>query len=372
MMDSYTIFILLEFAYLVLFFIYEFTNLKLVVVLAYVLAGFKYSISALQTGDMLAYKEVYNSIAKFNAESFYRQEGYTMEESFLNLLYIAKLLHIPLIIFHLLEIVVFLVSVNFLCRAFVPKYQATKITLLFGFFPVGGELCLYLLRQLLSTTLVFTSMGFLFRDKPIKALCIFSSSLLLHSSAIIYIPLFIAKLIKNNLLKILLLSFIYGIYIYMISNIELGGQLITSLTGDTSIYYTKYQLNTLEEYAQVETRRGSDIGMLTAIMLFYFVLIGTWKINIIKKSKLWLYYSFTFIFTGFYVILNELNVSWIASRINFISDILLFTSNMFLTIELFLKYNDKLIFSALATALFWISVLVVIRGNEVNGILFRI
>jgi EpsG family len=370
MIDSYTLFILLEFAYLVLFFIYEFTNLKLVVVLAYVLAGFKYSISALQAGDMLAYKEVYNSIGQFNAESFYRQEGYTMEESFLNLLYIAKLLHIPLIIFHFLEIVVFLLSINFLCQAFVPKYQATKITLLFGFFPVGGELCFYLLRQLLSTALVFTSMGFLFRDKPIKALCVFASSLLFHSSAIIYTPLFIAKLIKNNLLKILLLSFIYGIYIYMISNIELGGQLLTSLTGDTSIYYTKYQLNT--EYTQVDAQRGSDIGVITAIMLFYFVLIGIWKINIIKKSKLWLYYSFTFIFTGFYIILNELNVSWIASRINFISDILLFTSNMFLTIELFLKYNDKLIFSALAIALFWISVLVLIRYHELNGILFRI
>lgn len=373
MIDSYTLFILIEFTYLVVFFVFEFTNFKIIVGIAYVLAGFKYSISALKAGDMLAYSEVYNSIRNFNAESIYRQEGYTMEGSFLNLLYTAKLLHIPLIVFHLLEVVVFLLSINFLCRAFVSKHQATTITLLVGFFPVGGELCFYLLRQLLSTSLVFTSMGFLFRDKPIKASFIFSSSILFHSSAIVYIPLFIAKLIKNNLLKILLLLLIYGMYIYMISNTQLGDQLITSLTGEASIYHTKYQLNTLEEYAQIENQRGSGIGAITAIMLLYFVVVGTWKINILRKSKLWLYYSFTFIFTGFYVILNVLDVSWIASRINFISDILLFTSNMFLSMKLFFKHNDRIIFSTVAIALFWISSLVLIRYHEIHqGALFKI
>lgn len=377
MIESDILFILLEFLYLVVFLVFEFTNLKLLVGIGYFLAGFKYSISALSSSDMLAYNEVYNTITKFGAESAYRQQGNTMEGSFLNLLYIAKLFHIPLIVFHLLEVVIFLLSVNFLCQAFVSKHKATRIALLFGFFPVGGELCFYLLRQLLSTSLVFTSIGFLFREKPIKSLFIFCFSILFHSSAIIYTPLFVAKLIKNNMLKILLIFFVYGICIYLISNIELGGQLITSLTGETSIYYSKYQsntsqINTLEEYSQVEGQRGADIGVITAIMLLYFALVGTWKINIIKKSKLWLFYSFTFMFTGFYVVLNGLNIFWIASRINFISDMLLFTSNILLGMEPFYKYNDRLIFSTLAIALFWLSSIVIIRSYEMNGILFRI
>lgn len=371
MIDSYTFFILLEFAYLVIFLSFQFTNLKLVLGIAYILAGFKYSISALKVGDILAYNEVYNTITKFGAESTYLQEGYTMEGSFLNLLYVVKLLHIPFIVFHLIEIVIFLLSVNFLCRAFVSRYQANIITLLFGFFPIGGELCFYLLRQLLSTSLVFTSVGFLFRDEIIKAILVFFPSILFHSSAILYTPLFITKLVKNNIVKFLLVSFMYAIPIYIISHIELGGYLISSLTGETSIYYSKYQINMLADYSQSGSRRGSDIGAITAIMLLYFAVVATWKINIIKKSKLWLYYSFTIVFTGFYIVLNILDISWIASRINFISDVFLFTSNLFLTMEFFAKHNDKLIFSTLAIVIFWISVLVLIRYHELHGILFQ-
>lgn len=365
MIESDILFILLEFAYLIIFFTFEFTDFKLLIGIAYLFAGFKYSISAITSSDMIAYNEIYNTISSFGAESIYNQEV-----SFLNLLYIAKILHIPLTLFHALEVIIFLLSVNFLCRAFVSKNRAATITLLFGFFPVGGELCLYLLRQLLSTSLVFTSMGLLFRDKSIKSILVFSSSILFHSSAIIYTPLFITKLIKNNTLKILLISLAYGVYIYLISNIELGGQIISSLTGEASLYQSKYEIYT-SVFSQAEGWRESNIGAITAVMLLYFVALATWKINTIRKSKLWLYYNFTFIFTAFYLVLNVLKFFWISSRFNFISDILLFTSNIFLSIELFPRNNEKIIFATIAAALFWVSIIVIIRGYEVSGI-FRI
>lgn len=362
MIESDTLFILLEFIYLIIFLIFEFTGFKFLIGAAYILAGFKYSISSLDSYDIFVYNEIYSTITAFGTESTYNQEG-----GFLNLLYIAKLTHIPLTIFHLIEVVVFLLSVNFLCQSFVPKYQATIITLFFGFFSVGGELCLYLLRQLLSTSLVFIGMGFLFRDKPVRALLIFSSSLLFHSSSIIYTPLFIIKLIKNNTLKFLLISFAYGVYIFLISNVELGGRVISSLTGATSVYYYKYQVYT-EVFSQIEGWRDAKIGLLTTIMFLYFVLMVIWRINVIKESKLWLYYSFTFIFTIFYIVLSELEISWIASRISFISDMLIFTSNVFLGLEQFSEKDRKLMFSALAIGAFWVSVILIIKGYEINGV----
>lgn len=367
------LFILIEFAYLIIFLTFEFTNFQFLVGVAYVLAGFKFSIAATASSDMIAYNEVYAGIESFGAEATFRRQGYTMEGSFLNLLYIVKLLHIPLIVFHIIIVVLFLLSVNFLCQALVSKNQATRIALLFGFFPVGGELCFYLLRQLLSTSLVFTSLGFLYRERLIKAFFIFSSSILFHSSAILYTPFFIAKLIKNNILKITLIMLIYGAYIFLISNTEVGSQLISSLTGESSIYASKYRTNTLaEDYTVAQGQRQADIGVITAVMLSYFALMVTFKINAIKKSKLWLYHSFTFLFTLFYILLNRLEIFWISSRINFISDMLLFTSNIFLSMEFSFKHKDKLIFSTLAIALFWISTFVIIKSYENNGILFRI
>ncbi|KJH71841.1 EpsG family protein [Aliterella atlantica] len=366
------LFILIEFAYLIIFLTFEFTNFSFLVGIAYVLAGFKFSIAATASSDMLAYNKVYDGIASFGAEATFRRQGYTMEGSFLNLLYIVKLLHIPLIVFHIIIVILFLLSVNFLCQALVSKNQATRIALLFGFFPVGGELCFYLLRQLLSTSLVFTSLGFLYRDKLTKAFVIFSSSVLFHSSAILYTPFFIAKLIKNNILKITLIMLIYGAYIFLISNTDVGGQLISSLTGESSIYSSKYRINTLADYTVAQGQRRADIGVITAVMLSYFALMVTFKINAIQKSKLWLYHSFTFIFTVFYILLNWLEIFWISSRVNFISDMLLFTSNIFLSMEFSFKHKDKLIFSTLAVALFWISTYVIIKNYETNGVLFRI
>lgn len=367
------LFILLEFAYLLIFLIFEFTNFKFLVGIAYLVAGFKFSIAATFSSDMLAYTKVYETIKSFGAEATFRRQGYTMEGSFLNLLYVAKLLHIPLIVIHILIVIAFLLSVNFLCQAFVSKNQANRIALLFGFFPVGGELCFYLLRQLLSTCLVFISIGFLFRDKLFKAFIIFSSSVFFHSSAILYTPFFVAKLIKNNILKVVLIFLVYAVYIFLISNTEVGGQLISSLTGESSIYYSKYKTNTLaENYTVAQGQRRADIGIITAVMLSYFVVMVTIKFKAIKKSNLWLYYSFTFIFTNFYILLNWLEIFWISSRINFISDMLLFTSNIFLSMEVTFKHKDKIIFSTLAIALFWISTYVIVKSYESNGILFRI
>lgn len=362
MIESDTLFILLEFIYLLIFLGFIFTKLNFLVWIAYVLAGFKYSISSIYSIDIITYQKIYRDISTFGSEAIYNQEGI-----FLNLLYIAKLLHIPLTAFHAIEIVIYLLSVSFLYRAFVPKYQAIAISLVYGFFPVGGELCYYLLRQLLSTSFVFIGMGFLFRDKFVKGLLIFSFSILFHSSAIIYLPLFVIKIIKNNALKIILISLAYGVYIILIYNNELGSYVISSVAGKSSIYYSRYQTYT-SAYSQprVEGWREAKVGIITAFMFLYFVSLSIWKINFIKKTKLWLYYSFTFIFTLFYIILSELELFWAASRFNFISDILLLTSNIFLTMQLFPKSNYKIMFSTLSVAIFWLSVVIIIKGYEVN------
>lgn len=357
-----TPFILLECLYLIATLAYVFTQKRLLCYVAYGIAGIKYSLSSLGTMDISNYRSVYELVDRISLAPFMAQEG-----GFTSALYIAKLLSISLTAFHAISIVLFLISITFLFQSFLPRSQSTYVSLLFGFFPVGGELCLYLLRQLISTTIVFAAMGFLFRKKTRKAFWIFLIGFLFHSSTAIYFPLFLSELFKNRSIKLaILLGSYLGLFL-VVSNTTIGLFAIELLTGDSSLFYSRYTT-----YAAMAGQEGwrdtGSMGLLTIAMILYFISINLIRFMYCFKSKYALFYGFTLIVFTFQFGLEVLKVFWISSRFSFIADTLLLSSNILISTELMPKRQSQLIVVGIIVAIFWVSIVVIMKGYENFGL----
>lgn len=350
-------FISIELIYLIVFLLFIFTKINLFNWLAFVIAGIKYSVSALDSIDIITYNQVYNTITKTGVDT------HGMESGFLALLYISKQIYLPVTLIHLLSIIFFLLSINFLLSAFVSKQTASIVALYFGFFAAGGELCSYLIRQLLSTSTVFVSIGFLIRQKKKIAFALFFPSFLFHSSPIFFIPVFVTSFLNTKKAKIIAITLMIVLITVAVSNFELGAFLILKLGGENSLYYSKYKYyNSFEGF-----RNENRSGIFALIMLIYF--LSTFIFNFVKsrKSDKKLLYICTIIITMFSFYLEFiLQVYWLSTRISFISRLLIFTSNIFLTTEII--RNKKLVMSGIAIVVFIASCVSIVNGYQANGI----
>jgi hypothetical protein len=363
--QSDIIFIFLEFTYLLFCLFYIFNPLPFIRWFGYSLAGFKFSMSALDSMDMENYRKVYEVVEGIGFEPVMNQEG-----AFTSLLYIAKITHIPLPLFHMTEIILFLYSLSFLFEYFVPKDTAITISLIFGLQSVPGEISVYLLRQLLSTSLIFIGIGFLLRKNNFLAFLFAAISCTVHSSSYIYFPLFLSNLFSKKIIKILVMVVGYTVFFIFAANLELGGQLIISTMGESSIYAGKHK--EYEYYSTIKNWRNFTIGGFSLLLIGYFTAINIWKKAYFWKSPFWLYYSFTIIMTLFRIALERSQIFWLSSRFNFISSILLLSSSIILTFEIIIpEKEDKIFLALIASLLFGVS-MIVILSNYDNNTLFRI
>jgi hypothetical protein len=362
--QSDVIFIFLEFTYLLFCLFYIFNPLSIVRWIAYGLAGFKFSMSALDSFDMENYRKVYEVVEGIGFEPVMNQEG-----AFTSLLYIAKITHIPLPLFHIAEIILFLYSISFLFEYFVPKDTAIAMSLIFGLQSVPGELTTYLLRQILSTSLIFIGIGFLLRKNNFFAFFFAAIACTFHSSSFIYLPLFLANLFSKKIIKVLVMVLGYIFLFILASNLELSGQLINSLTGETSLYASKYQQT--EYYSTIKNFRNFTIGGFSLLLIGYFTAINIWKKAYFWKSPFWLYYSFTIVMTLFRIALERAEIFWLSSRFNFISSILLLSSSIILTFEVIPEKEDKIFLALTASLLFGVSIIIILAGYD-NNTLYKI
>lgn len=362
--QSDVIFIFLEFTYLLFCLFYIFNPLPFVQWLAYALAGLKFSLSALDSFDMENYRKVYEMVEGIGFEPVMNQEG-----AFTSLLYIAKITHIPLPLFHAAEIIFFLYSLSFLFEYFVPKDSAIAMSLIFGLQSVPGELTTYLLRQILSTSLIFIGLGFLFRKNNFLAFFFVAISCTFHSSSYVYLPLFLGNLFSKKIIKVLVMVLAYICLFILASNLELSGQVITSLTGETSLYASKNK--DYEYYSTVKNFRNFTIGGFSLLLIGYFSAVNIWKKAYFWKSPFWLYYSFTIVMTLFRIVLERAEIFWLSSRFNFISSILLLSSSIILTFEIIPEKEDKFFLALIASLLFGVSIIVILSGHD-NNTLYKI
>lgn len=326
MTDSTKFFILLEITYLLLFVFGILSDSKIGFYPCYCLAGIKFSISAINSVDIIQYDAVYNSIGK---SDFSNDDQ--MEIGFLYLIYIASKLYIPLTLLHSLEIIFFLISINFLLSNFIAESKAVMVTtMLFGFFAVGGELCMYLLRQLLSTSIVFMSLGLFLRNKVRISLLVFISSFLFHSSSIFYVPFFIANFFKSRRTKTAILIILYTILIVVFAFPE-STSLFSSFFQNNSLYskYEGYSARIGEEGWRDDNRIGIFAIGLFCYNIFINALNSKFKFKYNKKQLY--FYKFCVIFFGFYFASEFLQIFWISSRVKFIAIFLLLISSFSLT-----------------------------------------
>jgi hypothetical protein len=310
------------------------------------------------------YRKVYEMVEGIGFEPILGQEG-----AFASLLYLAKITHIPLQLFHLIEIVLFLYSISFLFEYFVPKDTAIAMSLIFGLQSVPGELTTYLLRQILSTSLIFIAMGFLFRKNNFLAFFFAAISCTFHSSSYVYLPLFLGNLFPKKIVKILVMLLGYASLFILASNLELSGQAISSLTGEASLDALKNK--DFEYFSTVKNFRNFTIGGFSLLLIGYFTAINIWKKAYFWKSPFWLYYSFTIIMTLFRIALEKAGIFWLSSRFNFISSILLLSSSIILTFEIIPEKEDRFFLALTASLLFGVSIIIILAGYD-NNILYKI
>lgn len=362
--QSDVIFIYLEFIYLIFCLFYIFSPLPLIQWFGYGLAGFRFSMAALYSSDMINYQKLYETVEGIGFEPVLGQEG-----AFASLLYIAKSIHIPLILVHIAEIVFFLYSISFLFEYFVAKDTAIAMSLIFGLQSVPGEMPIYLLRQIISTSLIFIGIGFLLRKNNFLAFFFAAISCTFHSSSYVYFPLFLSSLFPKKIVKVLVMVLGYTLFFIFAYNSNLSGQFITSLTGENSIYAEKHKL--YEYYSTVKNWRNFTIGTFSLLLIGYFALINVWQKGYFWKSPYWLYYSFTIIITLFRIALERAEVYWLSSRFNFISSILLLSSSIILTFEFIPEKEDKLFMALISILLFAVSILIILVGYDTN-VLYKI
>ena len=285
-------FICIELIYLLVFLLFNFTNSKLFYWLAYIIAGIKYSIAALNSIDIITYNKVYDSITQNGIKA---HDTHGMEGGYLTLLYIAKQIYISVSIIHFITIFIVLLSINYLLDKFIPQKTGSRITLFFGFFAAGGELFSYLLRQLLSSSIVFFSIGLLLKNKNKKAFTMFLSSFIFHSIPIFFTPIFISSFFKTKRLKIIVGFLMLLCVSVIISNTEVGSLLISSLTGESSVYSAKY----LSYSSKEGFREANRTGMFAFLMLGYFIFILLFKFKKNLKNYLSILYLCTIFATLF-------------------------------------------------------------------------
>jgi hypothetical protein len=352
-------FICIELIYLLIFLLFNFTNSKLFYWLACIIAGIKYSIAALDSIDIITYNKVYDSITQNGIKV---HDTYGIEGGYLTLLYVAKQIYTPVSIIHLITIFIVLLSINYLLDKFIPKKTASRITLFFGFFAVGGELFSYLLRQLLSSGIVFFSIGLLLKNKNKKAFTMFLSSFVFHSIPIFFTPIFISSFFKTKKTKIIIGFLILFCASAIISNTEVGSFFTSSLTGESSVYSAKYL-----SYSNTEGfREANRTGIFAFTMLIYFIFILSFKLKKNLTSYLSIFYFCTIYATLFSFYIEFIGAFWLSTRISFISRMLIFVSNIILTINL--VKNSKLVITAIAIFVFIGSCLTIFKGYHSNGI----
>jgi hypothetical protein len=339
MLESNTLFIAFELAYLLIFVILAFKKSEILTISAYCLAGLKYSLASLQSIDIYTYENIYNTVDHFvGLETVEGQEG-----GFVSLMYIAKQLNIPLPYLHFVEIVLLLLALRFLLKFFLPSSQAAAMSVLFGFVAVGGELCMYLLRVMVAAV-------------------IGSASLIFHSSSIFYLPFFISSYFsKNNIrLPVLLGSFaLFGLVVY---NVDVGISLIASITGEASTFYLKYLTYTRDTHLM--DGRDAKVGFISQVLMLYFSIIFTykWKEILQPTNKASIFYVFTLAITVVYIALESLDVFWISSRLNVISKMFLVASCLLLTIDILPKKLFGIIMSIFGTMICFVSIILIMQG----------
>ncbi|MEB3174930.1 MAG: EpsG family protein [Cyanobacteriota bacterium] len=361
---SDVVFIFIEFVYLFLIVLYLFTNLKFLPWIAYGVAGLKFSISAIYSFDMINYQKIYADVKEISLEPFQNIEG-----GYASLIYIFKSLNLPLGVLHGLEIVGFLLACRFLFKAFLPEDKATVLALCLGFFSTSGELGAYLLRQLLSTSLVFVGLGFIFRGRNLPAFLFYGLSFLFHSSSFIFIPLFIACLFPNKLVKALIFVGGYLVLFIVASNVEISSSALIFFTGKESLYVSKQK-----EYIQTIGKEGwreFRAGLFSILLFLYFVFLNIRFQGLLWRSSNWIYYTFSVALTVFYLALEQLKLFWLSSRFNFISDILILSSCILMTLEVINPRDQRPFLMAILMGCFCISLLNILVGYD-NNILFRL
>jgi hypothetical protein len=359
-------FIIFEFIYLCLILLFIFTNVKIFSYCAYFLAAVKFPISSLNSIDIFNYTSVYNDA---ESSSFFSHNS--MEIGFLSLIYIAHNLNISLALVHGLLIIFFLFSINYLLSTFLNNEKiVNSIVLIFGFYSAGGELCSYLLRQLISTSLVFIGIGLLLRKRKYLSWFIYSFSFLFHSSSIFYIPIFIALLFSKAYIRILILILGYSLMSLTLLIPQFTSAIIL-LGGDSSLYYSKFESYTSKE----EGFKEEGFGILTLGLLVYFFSVLTLRLKsiinsdyILNRFNQYFCYCFTVLITLLYLILNLSRVFWLSSRIYFISNFFLLISSIFLTFEILGFNYRKYITSFIAIILFISSSIFIINNYIVNDI----
>ncbi len=361
---SDSIFMGLEFLYFLLALVYILSPLRFLLFILYPLAGIKFAFSSLFFFDTRNYEKVYDLADKVSLDPVMDQEG-----AFVSLLYLFKSANLPLVVLHGVEIIAFLFAAKFLFEAFLPSYQAIVMSLLLGLFATMGEMGLYLLRQLLSTTLVFMAMGFLFREKKGWAFFFLVISFFFHSSSFVYIPLFLTIFTPTRVGKILVILVSYSILFLVAYKSDFGVSVLNMFTGQDSLYTSKY--DQYSEMQGVEGWRETALGAPLLSLIVYFVGLNAWKNFHFWRSPYWLYYVFSLVLTGFYLVLGFNKIFWLSSRFNFMSNIFLLTACVLLSLETLSPKEHKPLLMIIFSILLPLSLRNIMMNYDQN-VLFRL
>jgi hypothetical protein len=373
MLDSHSFFVLLETLHLTLVVLITLVRNNVIFWVAICLTALKFSVSSLQSPDILIYNKVYDQVDKLYGifEAYEGQEG-----MFVNLLYLARQLNVSLIALHFFEIILLFMSANFMLNALLPKHQAKIFTLFFGFIAVGGELCLYLLRQLLATSIIFFGIGFVFREKPLKALPFFLGSVIIHTTSIFYFPMFISAFISNQLslerrriTQLIVMAGLYTLLILPVYDAAFGISMLSSFVAQASLFYLKfdYYANKIDN---TDLGRDTSLGLISTMLLGFFISFFVIRFKAILQGNIqkYYFYVFTLFFSGFYIILERLSIYWISSRVNFIAKMLLYLASMLLIHDIFSKNKFRVLIIIVSILTFFVSTLLITQGNEQYGI----
>jgi EpsG family len=358
--NSLYFFMFLELVYLVIAICSTLFESKLIIWAGYILAGAKYSISALTSIDIITYNSFYEGLGS-NVEA---DTSSGMEIGFIALLHLAKSLNLPIALVHSSLVVFFLFATNRFFCYFLPKNEANLLTLMFGFFPLGGELCIYLLRQLASTSLVILGLSFLLEKRKIFGLLVFTGSLFFHVSSVIYTPFFLVGFIEKKSLKIvgLVVFYLLIILFFFIPPDLLMSTLSTSASDSSYIEkYDKYTTN-------FDERTEGSVGAFNMIIIGYFIWCLRKAYKYAESNQILNYCYSSILITITYLVCELNHVIWMSSRIKFISTMLLVSSSIILTTKFVFKNQTKASFLWIMALMFLFSIYFVQLGHNQHNL----
>ena len=366
---SWYLFIFLEFVQLILILASLFIRTKFNTFILWsgcLLAGIKFSSSAFLSIDIITY------------EAFYKQLGVSLESDtstgmeigFVSLLYLAKALHLPLIFVHVSLVIFFLVAVNNFFSYLLSKEEANTLTLVFCLIPMGGELCIYLLRQLASTSFVILAVSISLKSKNIAGRIggsiAFLLSLLFHVSSFIYFPFVLATFIKKRSYKYLFIGVCYAL---IIGFFFLPSEIFLSSTEDMGgeDYTSKYK-----NYSKGEgIREDATIGGFNIVIVAYLLWCITTRFNQMKDSKIFSFACASLLIFVTYLIAELSGTLWLSGRIKFLASAIVLASDIILTNNFIIKSHVKLYFSLMICLLFGFSIFYITKAHAIND-LFKI